>query len=113
MRFPLRKEPSNYLKPIPYSSFRYCVINSFFELLIRIYRILMTQVGTKNDEVEVKVFNETVFEYILSFITNYKSSPLYVLTVNVKRDKDFLVAKRFYYRAFYPSEMKTSMAQRC
>lgn len=112
MRFPLRKEPSNYLKPIAYSSFRYCVTNSFFELLIKIYRILMTQVGTKN-VVEVKVFNKTVFEYILSFITNYKSSPLCVLTFNVKRDKDFLVAKRFYHRAFYPSEMKTSVAQRC
>lgn len=28
--------------------------NSFSELLIKIYRILMTQVATKNDEVEVK-----------------------------------------------------------
>ena len=95
MRLPLRKEPSNYLKPIEHSSFRYYVINSFSELLIKIYRILMAQVATKNDEVEVKVFRKTIFDLIRSFITNYKSSPLCFLTFNVKRDKDFLVAKRF------------------
>lgn len=54
MRLPVRKDPSNYWKSIAHSSFRYYVINSFSELLIKIYRILMTQVATKNDEVEVK-----------------------------------------------------------
>ena len=46
---------------------------------------------TKNDEVEVKIFQETLPDHILSFITNYKSSLLYVWH-NLKRDKDFLVA---------------------
>lgn len=45
-------------------SFRYYVINSFSELLIKIYRILMTQVATKNDEVEVKSFLKL---YLTSF----------------------------------------------
>ena len=33
--------------------------------------------STKNDEVEVKIFQETLPDHILSFITNYKSSLLY------------------------------------
>lgn len=104
MRLPLRKEPSNYLKSKAHPSSRYCVVNSFSGLLIKISRILMTQVATQNDEIKVKVSSKTV-DHILSFITNYKSSPLCFLTFKVKRDKDFLLAKRFYYRTLYPSEM--------
>ena len=47
--------------------------------------------STKNDEVEGKVFQETLPDHILSFITNYKSSLLYFWH-NLKRDKDFHVA---------------------
>lgn len=72
----------------------------------------MTQVATEKDEAEVQVVSKTAFHLILSFITNYKSSPLCFLTFHVKRDKDFLVAERFYYTAFYPMEMKTPKAKR-
>lgn len=81
MRLLLRKKPSNFLKPIAYSSFKYCVINSFFELLIKIHRILMTQVATKNNDMGVNVFSKIVFDHILNFITNYKFSPLCFLTL--------------------------------
>lgn len=64
MRLPVRKELSSYWKPIAHSSFRYYVINSFSALLIKIHRILMTQVATKNDEVEVK---SSIKLYLTSF----------------------------------------------